>query len=60
MPDASPALAASLLDAARHVHKDFAEHLKFARLFHATSGRDGLMVERTHVVEDGDVLEFHI
>ncbi len=25
---------ATVLDAARHVHKDFAEQLKFARLFH--------------------------
>lgn len=47
-------------DAARLVHKDFAEHLKFARLYHVSGGRDGLMVERTHVVEDEDILEFHI
>lgn len=47
-------------DAARQVHKDFAEHLKFARLFRIDGTRDGLMVERTHVVEDRDILEFHI
>jgi ribosome-interacting GTPase 1 len=47
-------------DAARLVHKDFAEHLKFARLYHLTGDRDGLMVERTHIVEDRDILEFHI
>jgi len=48
-------------DAAAHVHKDFAERLKFARLFKVTGGdRDGLMVERSHVVQDRDVLEFHI
>ena len=46
-------------DVARHVHKDIAEHLKFARLFRLDGARDGLMVERTHVVEDQDVLEFH-
>jgi ribosome-interacting GTPase 1 len=50
----------TVIDAARHVHKDFAEHLKFARLYHSGTGRDGLMVERTHVVRDGDVLEFHL
>jgi len=50
----------TVLDAARHVHKDFAEHLKFARLFRSEGGRDGLMVDRTHLVEDGDVLEFHL
>jgi ribosome-interacting GTPase 1 len=47
-------------DAARLVHKDFAEHLKFARLFHLAGNREGLMVERTHVVQDQDILEFHI
>ena len=47
-------------DAARLVHKDFAENLKFARLFRVAGGRDGLMVERTHTVEDEDILEFHI
>jgi ribosome-interacting GTPase 1 len=47
-------------DAAARVHKDFGEKLKFARLFHVSGTRDGMMVERTHVVEDGDILEFHI
>jgi hypothetical protein len=51
---------ATVLDAARHVHKDFAEHLKFARLFHKDGGRDGLPVDRSHEVADGDILEFHI
>lgn len=50
----------TVLDAARHVHKDFAEHLKFARLFHKDGGRDGLPVDRSHQVADGDILEFHI
>jgi hypothetical protein len=51
---------ATVLDAAHHVHKDFAEQLKFARLFRRTGEHDGLMVERQHVVEDEDILEFHI
>jgi len=51
----------TVADAAAHVHKDFAERLKFARLFKLTGGdRDGLMVERSHVVADRDILEFHI
>ena len=50
-----------MIDAARLVHKDFAENLKFARLYQLAGGdRDGLMVERTHLVEDRDILEFHI
>lgn len=47
-------------EAARLVHKDFADQLKFARLFHRSGGRDGRMVEQTHPVEDEDILEFHI
>lgn len=50
----------TVLDAARLVHKDFGENLKFARLYHVSGDRDGLMVERTQVVEDEDILEFHI
>ncbi|MBZ5583002.1 MAG: 50S ribosome-binding GTPase [Acidobacteriia bacterium] len=51
---------ATVMDAAAHVHKDFVEHLKFARLFHKHSEHDGLMVDRHHVVEDEDILEFHV
>ncbi len=47
-------------DAARMVHRDFGEHLKYARLFPKNGDREGRMVERTHVVEDEDVLEFHV
>ena len=50
----------TVLDAARHVHKDFAEHLKFARLYRIAGSHDGLMVERTHLLEDQDILEFHL
>lgn len=46
-------------DAAAHVHRDFAELLRYARLFRRSHEHDGLMVERAHVVEDGDILEFH-
>jgi ribosome-interacting GTPase 1 len=47
----------TVLDAARQVHKDFAENLKFARLYHVSGG---MMVVRTHLVQDEDILEFHI
>jgi hypothetical protein len=50
---------ATVQDAAAHVHRDFAEHLKYARLFRRPGEHDGLMVERAHAVEDEDVLEFH-
>ncbi|MBS1854911.1 MAG: 50S ribosome-binding GTPase [Acidobacteria bacterium] len=50
---------ATVQEAAAHVHRDFAEHLKYARLFHKDREHDGRMVERAHAVEDQDVLEFH-
>jgi len=50
----------TVLDVARMVHKDFAEKLKFARLYRLEGDRDGLMVERTYLVQDRDILEFHI
>ena len=49
----------TVLDAARRVHRDFAEHLKFARRFRK-GGRDFMMVDRNHPVDDEDILEFHI
>jgi uncharacterized protein len=51
---------ATVLDAARHVHKDFAEHLRFARLYHRQGDRDGMMVDRHHPIQDEDILEFHL
>jgi ribosome-interacting GTPase 1 len=59
----------TVLDAARLVHKDFAENLKFAWLYRRADASSGpvehgsvphRMVERTHVVEDGDILELHM
>lgn len=47
-------------DAAAHVHRDFGEHLKYARLFNKGQEHGGLMVERSHVVSDQDILEFHV
>jgi len=48
----------TVIRAAETIHKDFAERLKYARLW----GRDeysGQMVGRDHVLEDGDVIEIH-
>ena len=50
---------ATVLDAARHVHKDFAERLKLARLYRRDRLEEGLPVSRDYVVQDGDILEFH-
>lgn len=50
---------ATVLDAAYHLHKDFAQKLEFARLWNK-AGFDGQRVERAHVLQDRDVVEFHI
>ena len=48
----------AVLEAAAVVHKDFAERLKFARLWRR-GGIEGQMVGRDHALEDGDILELH-
>ncbi len=55
----------TVLDAARAVHREFVHSLKFARIWSSEkSGHsarfDGQMVERTHQLEDGDILELHL
>ncbi len=51
---------ATVIDAAREVHKDFAEKMKYTRLYRSDGDHPGMMVDRGHVVEDEDILEFHI
>jgi small GTP-binding protein len=48
----------TVVEVAATVHKDFAEHLKFARIW-STEKYEGQMVQRNHVVQDGDVIELH-
>ncbi len=49
----------TVIDVARKIHREFGDHLKFARVW--GSGKfDGQIVQRDHVVEDGDVLEIHV
>ena len=47
---------ATVQDAAAVVHKDFSERLKYARIWGARTF-EGQMVQREHVLEDGDILE---
>ncbi|MHB1458100.1 MAG: GTPase [Armatimonadota bacterium] len=41
------------------VHKDFAQKLRYAKIW-SQSGQDGLMVSRDHILEDKDIIEFHV
>jgi len=52
-------IGSTMTDAALHLHKDFAQNLQFARLWN-DSGYDGQRVERGHVLQDKDILEFHV
>jgi len=45
-------------DVATMVHKDFAQRLKFAKLWGGTKF-EGQMVSRDHVLEDRDIIELH-
>ncbi len=49
----------TVVEAAALVHRDFAEKLKFTRLYRPEGGA-GILVERDYVVQDRDILEFHI
>lgn len=48
----------TVIEAAAVVHKDFAQGLRFARLWRKDH-LEGQMVGRDHLLEDGDVLELH-
>lgn len=49
----------TVIDVARKIHREFGDHLKSARVW--GSGKfDGQIVDREHVVEDGDILEIHV
>jgi ribosome-interacting GTPase 1 len=49
----------TVLDAAAEVHKDFVEKLKFARIW-GSEKFQGQMVQKDHILEEGDVVEFHL
>ncbi|HHY75986.1 MAG TPA: TGS domain-containing protein [Firmicutes bacterium] len=48
----------TVIDAAREVHKEIAETLKYARVW-GKDVFDGQMVPRDHVLKDGDVIAFY-
>jgi ribosome-interacting GTPase 1 len=50
---------ATVQEAAAVVHKDFSERLKYARIWGA-GAFDGQMVQREHILEDGDILELRM
>ena len=49
----------TVADMAEKVHKDFVKKLKIAKVW-GNSVYDGQMVQRDHVLHDGDIVELHI
>lgn len=48
----------TLEDLAGRIHKDFVKNLKFARVW-GESVHDGQMVQKDHVLNEGDIVEIH-
>jgi len=49
----------TVLDVAKEIHKDFANKLKFARVW-GSSKFPGQRVEKDHILQDKDIVELHI
>jgi len=50
---------ATVLDAAREIHRDFEKNLKYARVWGSTKF-EGQRVDRNYILQDRDIVEFHI
>lgn len=50
----------TIIDLARHIHKDFAEKLNYARVWNKAGTISGLRVTRDYVLNDEDTVELHI
>jgi len=48
----------NVLDAARVIHKDFVNRLRYAKIW-SENKFDGQEVKKDYILKDGDVLEFH-
>ncbi|MGB9721205.1 MAG: GTPase [bacterium] len=52
-------IGSTVIEAAEHIHKDFKKNLKFTRLWN-DKGFNGQRVEKNYVLQDGDIVEFHV
>jgi ribosome-interacting GTPase 1 len=53
------AQGSTVLDFASQIHKDFAQKLKYARIW-GKEKYDGQMVQRDYVLQDGDIIELRL
>lgn len=49
----------TVMEAAEQVHKDFSQKLKYARIW-SVGKYEGQRVEKNYILQDGDIIEFHI
>ncbi len=49
----------NVMDVAQKIHREFAEHLKSARIW-GSGKHDGVMAKRNHILQDGDIIELHL
>jgi len=49
---------ANVYDAAKAIHKDLAENMKYARIW-SSNKYDGQRVDREYILNDGDIIEIH-
>lgn len=49
----------TILELAEFIHKDFIVNLKYAKIW-GSAKFDGQRVEKTHVLQDRDIIEFHV
>ncbi|MDD5416582.1 MAG: TGS domain-containing protein [Candidatus Aenigmarchaeota archaeon] len=47
-------------EAAKHLHRDFYEFFKFARIWGKSAKHQGQSVGKDHILKDDDILEIHI
>jgi ribosome-interacting GTPase 1 len=52
-------VGSTILDLAEFIHKDFIVNLKYAKIW-GSAKFEGQRVEKTHVLQDRDIIEFHV
>lgn len=62
-PDPDPLVlekGATVMDAARRIHKDLAKRFKYAKIWGPSAKYPGQRVGADHVLMDGDIIEVHV
>ncbi|MEW6062859.1 MAG: TGS domain-containing protein [Nanoarchaeota archaeon] len=62
-PDFPPValrINATVKDLAMHIHKDFLNKFNYAKVWGKSAKFDGQMVKLNHILDEGDVVEFHL